>query len=221
MKGKHTDVLPPPRSGQVPPRLRSPVVLPALMAAEGAAFAVLAGLDGSPVWRVVRVLVVIAVTALAVWFTRRAGRTGQGAAALVLGIAGTAAGVGGVERGDVAGGADHRLPDLPLADHRPAAAGDRGVRGLERAAGGFHRGQPRQGVGRTAGRQRQRGIGRAQTRCPRPAPGAPGDPHRAEQGGQQPAVAGLHRVRVIPSAPVAGARWSRAACSSRAARRSR
>ena len=29
------------------------------------------------------------------------------------------------------------------------------------------------------------------------------------------------RVRVIPSAPVAGARWSRAACSSRAARRSR
>ena len=48
------------------------------MAAEGVAFAVLAGLDGSPVWRVVRVLVVIAVTALAVWFTRRAGRTGGG-----------------------------------------------------------------------------------------------------------------------------------------------
>src|SRR5512142_2987435 len=94
MKGEHTDVLPQPRSGQVPPRPRSPVVLPALMAAEGVAFAVLLGLDGSPVWRVVRVLVVIAVTALAVWFTRRAGRTGRGATALVLGIAGTAAGAG-------------------------------------------------------------------------------------------------------------------------------
>ncbi len=64
------------------------------MAAEGAAFAVLAGLDGSAVWRVVRVLVVLAVTVLAVWFTRRAGRTGRGATALVLGIAGTAAGAG-------------------------------------------------------------------------------------------------------------------------------
>ena len=64
------------------------------MAAEGVAFAVLAGLDGSAVWRVVRVLVAIAVTALAIWFTRRAGRTGRGATALVLGIAGTAAGAG-------------------------------------------------------------------------------------------------------------------------------
>jgi uncharacterized protein len=34
------------------------------------------------------------VTALAVWFARRAGRAGQGAAALPLGIAGTAAGLG-------------------------------------------------------------------------------------------------------------------------------
>ena len=64
------------------------------MAAEGVAFAVLAGLDGSAGWRVGRVLVVIAVTVLAVWFTRRAGRTGRGATALVLGIAGTAAGAG-------------------------------------------------------------------------------------------------------------------------------
>jgi hypothetical protein len=48
------------------------------MAAEGVAFAVLLGLDGSAVWRVVRVLVVIAVTALAVWFTRRAGRDRAG-----------------------------------------------------------------------------------------------------------------------------------------------
>jgi len=94
MKGKHAEVLPPPRSGQVPPRPRSPVILLALMVAEGVAFAVLAGLDGSAVWRVARVLVAIAVTALAVWFTRRAGRTGQGATALVLGIAGTAAGAG-------------------------------------------------------------------------------------------------------------------------------
>jgi dienelactone hydrolase len=64
------------------------------MTAEGVAFAVLLGLDGSPVWRVARVLVVIAVAAAAVWFTRRAGRTGRGAAALLFGIAGTAAGAG-------------------------------------------------------------------------------------------------------------------------------
>ena len=94
MTGKDTDVLPQPRSEQVPSRPRSPVVLPAVMAAEGVAFAVLAGLDGSPAWRVARVLVVVAVTALAVWFTRRAGRVGQGTAALLLGIAGTVTGAG-------------------------------------------------------------------------------------------------------------------------------
>ena len=64
------------------------------MAAEGVAFAVLLGLDGSPVWRVARVLVAIAVTAMAVWFIRRAGRVGQGATALLLGAVGTAAGAG-------------------------------------------------------------------------------------------------------------------------------
>ena len=64
------------------------------MAAGGVAFAVLAGLDGSPAWRVARVLAVLAVTALAVWFTRRAGRVGRGATALLLGIAGTVAGAG-------------------------------------------------------------------------------------------------------------------------------
>ena len=94
MTGKDTDVLPQPRSEQVPPRPRSPAVLAAVMAAEGAALAVLAGLDGSPVWQAARVLVILAVTALAVWFTRRAGRAGQGVAALLLGIAGTVVGAG-------------------------------------------------------------------------------------------------------------------------------
>jgi dienelactone hydrolase len=93
MAGKDTDVVPRPRSEQVASRQR-PVVLPAVMAAEGVAFAVLAGLDGSPGWRLARVLAAVAVTALAVWFTRRAGRAGQGTAALLLGIAGTAAGAG-------------------------------------------------------------------------------------------------------------------------------
>ena len=65
--------------------------MPGLVAAEGVALAVLAGLDGSPVWRVARVLLVIAVTAVGVWVTRRAGR---GAAALVAGIVGTVAGAG-------------------------------------------------------------------------------------------------------------------------------
>jgi hypothetical protein len=70
------------------------VVLPAVIAAEGAAFAVLAGLDGSAAWQAARVLLVAAVTAWAVWFTRRPGHVGRGAAALALGIAGTAAGTG-------------------------------------------------------------------------------------------------------------------------------
>ena len=89
MTGKDTDVVLPPRREQVPPRSRPRVVV---MAVEGAALAVLAGLDGSAAWQVVRVLVILAVTARAVWFTGRAGRAGRGTAALLLGLAG--AGVG-------------------------------------------------------------------------------------------------------------------------------
>jgi dienelactone hydrolase len=55
---------------------------------------VLAGLDGSPVRQVARVLVILSVTAGAVWFTRRAGRVGRGTTALLLGIAGTVTGAG-------------------------------------------------------------------------------------------------------------------------------
>src|SRR5436309_15269628 len=94
MAGKQADVIRRPRLDRVSWRPRSPVVLPAVMATEGVAFAVLLGLDGSALWRLVRVLVTLAVTALAVWFTRRAGRTGRGVTALMLGIAGTAAGTG-------------------------------------------------------------------------------------------------------------------------------
>jgi hypothetical protein len=92
MAGQHTDVLP--HSDQVPSRSRSPAVLPAAMVAEGVAFAVLLGLDGSAWWRLARVLVALAATTLAVRLTCRAGRAGRGATALVLGIAGTAAGFG-------------------------------------------------------------------------------------------------------------------------------
>ena len=98
---------------------------------------------------------------------------------------------GGVEGGDVPGGVYHGLLDLPLADHRPAAAGDRRVRGLERAARGLQHGQARQGMGVPGRRQRQGRIGRVKVARSRAAPGAPGHLHRAEQRGQQPAVAGL------------------------------
>jgi hypothetical protein len=94
MAGRQTDMLPWPRSEKGPSRPQSPVVLPAVMATEGVAFAALAGLDGSPAWQAARVLTVIVVTALAVWFIRRAGRVGQGAAALLFGIAGMATGAG-------------------------------------------------------------------------------------------------------------------------------
>lgn len=94
MTGKDTDVVPQPRSEQVPPRPRSAVALPAALATEGTAAAILAGLNGSAAWQVARVLVILAVTAGAVWFTGRAGRAGRGVAALLLGIAGTTAGAG-------------------------------------------------------------------------------------------------------------------------------
>jgi hypothetical protein len=67
---------------------------------------------------------------------------------------------GGVERGDVGGGAHHCLLDLPFADHRPAAAGDGRVRGLERAPRGFHRSQPaRAWEGRQAGSDKAASAG--------------------------------------------------------------
>ena len=94
MAARHAAVLPEPRSEQVSLRPRPPVMLSILIVAEGVAFAVLLGLDGSAVWQAARVLVTLMVTALAVWFTGRAGRTGQGATALALGIVGTAAGTG-------------------------------------------------------------------------------------------------------------------------------
>ena len=94
MTGARTDVLAQPESERGRARPRPPVVLSAVIIVEGAALAVLAGVDGSPVWRVARVLVVIAVTGLGVWFTRRAGRAARGGTALVLGIVGTVAGAG-------------------------------------------------------------------------------------------------------------------------------
>jgi hypothetical protein len=62
MTGARTDVLAQPKSERGRARPRPPVVLSAVIIVEGAALAVLAGVDGSPVWRVARVLVVIAVT---------------------------------------------------------------------------------------------------------------------------------------------------------------
>ncbi len=78
MAGKDAAVLPRPGRDRVRSGSRSPVAVLTVMAAEGAAFAVLAGLDGSAAWRVARVLVAVAVTALAVWFTGRTERAGRG-----------------------------------------------------------------------------------------------------------------------------------------------
>jgi uncharacterized protein len=94
MSGTRTDVLSRPRGDRGLTRPRPPVVPPAVIAAQGAALAVLAGLGGSPVWRVARVLVVLAITGLAVWFARRAGRAARGGTALVAGVVGTVAGAG-------------------------------------------------------------------------------------------------------------------------------
>ena len=119
---------------------------------------------------------------------------------------------GGVERGDIGGGVHDGLLDLPLADDRPAPAGNRRMRGVERAAGRLQGGEFREGTGVPSGRQRQGGVGGAVIGRPRPAPGAPGHRHRAEQRGQQPAVPGLqpgpgdpvrpgHRGALLPGLP--------------------
>jgi hypothetical protein len=94
MTGTRTKVLSQPRGELDRARSRSPVVLSAVIAVQGAALTVLAGLDGSPMWRVARALAVIAVTSLAAWFTRRAPRAARGGTALVLGIVGTVVGAG-------------------------------------------------------------------------------------------------------------------------------
>ncbi|HEY7263770.1 MAG TPA: alpha/beta fold hydrolase [Trebonia sp.] len=73
---------------------RHTVLLSAVIAVEGVAFATLLGLDGSVVWRAVRVLVALGLTGLALWFIRGAGRAWRGATALVLGAVGTVSGVG-------------------------------------------------------------------------------------------------------------------------------
>src|ERR1044072_4375828 len=96
MAGNDSGVLPRSPREVVPSRSRPPGVLPAVLAAEGVAFAVLAGGDGSAGWQAARVLLVVVVTAWAVWFPRRAGRAGRGATAFALGIAGTAVGAGAV-----------------------------------------------------------------------------------------------------------------------------
>jgi hypothetical protein len=70
------------------------MTLPVLLAAAGAALAVLTGFAGSPLWQVVRVLVVLLVTAAAAWYVLRAGRGGRGVAALVFGTAATVTGAG-------------------------------------------------------------------------------------------------------------------------------
>lgn len=91
MAGRQTGLLPEAGTDLV---ARPPVMVPALLVAEGAALAVLLALDGSAVWRVARVLAAIALTAWAAWLTRRSGRAGRGMIALVAGIAGLVAGAG-------------------------------------------------------------------------------------------------------------------------------
>jgi len=92
MTVRDADVLPPRGNSALSPP-RSPVLLPTV-AAGGVASAMLAGLDGSPGWRVSRVLAVVAVTTLAAWLIRRTGRVAQGTTALLLGTAGTVTGAG-------------------------------------------------------------------------------------------------------------------------------
>lgn len=118
---------------RTPSRPKPPVVLLALMAVEGAAFAVLADVAGGAV------VAVIAVTLLAIWFTRR---TGQEAAALPQALA--AAGSDPRIRAVVADGAKGQQ----LADHgwRPRNVDgilQRGVEWVQYTAAGLLSDAPR------------------------------------------------------------------------------
>ena len=99
---------------------------------------------------------------------------------------------GGVERGDVGGGAARRTPRAaacrspgPQRRAIAACAASNEPRAASSAAS-FAR-----VVGVPPGRQRQGRVGRAPVGRSRFPPGAPGHRHRAEQRGQQPAVPGL------------------------------
>ncbi len=76
-----------------PSTARAPRVLPGLVVVQGAAFLFLMG-SGSPLWRAVRMVVVVAVTAAGVIAVRRPGPLRRGGTAFALGIAGTVAGAG-------------------------------------------------------------------------------------------------------------------------------
>lgn len=76
-------------------RQRRHAVMPLLIAAEGVTIASMTGLDGSAAWQAARVLVILALTALAVLITgMAAGRAARAGVALVAGTTGTVAGAG-------------------------------------------------------------------------------------------------------------------------------
>jgi len=93
MTVRDADVIPP-RGDNALSRPQSPVLLPTAVVTGGVASAMLAGLDGSPGWRVAQVLAAVAVTAVAIWLIRRTGPVTQGTTALLLGTAGTVTGAG-------------------------------------------------------------------------------------------------------------------------------
>jgi uncharacterized protein len=75
-------------------RRRAPRVLELILVLEGAALAILVGVDDSQLGHWLRVVAVVAVTSIGTWYVRRAGRVGRGAAVLAMGIAGIIAGAG-------------------------------------------------------------------------------------------------------------------------------
>ena len=100
---------------------------------------------------------------------------------------------GGVEVLDVDRGAGGEFLDLAFADLLAGGAADGRAGLLERAAGGFDRGQPAQPVGVPLDRQVQRRVGGVQVLVPAVAVGQAFHLDLAEDAGQRPAVTGLDR----------------------------
>jgi len=100
---------------------------------------------------------------------------------------------GGVEVLDVDRGAGGEFLDLAFADLLAGGAADGRAGLLERAPGGFDRGQPAQPMGVPLDRQVQRRVGGVQVLVPAVAVGLAFHLNLAEDAGQCPAVTGLDR----------------------------
>ena len=118
-----------------------------------------------------------------------------------------------VKRLHVGGGPAGQLLQLPFPDPHPGRAGDRGLRGLHRAARGLDGGELPQPVGVLLLRQVQRRVQKVHVAPSRRPVGDPRHRDLPEPRHQRPVRPLSARVRTTPSSPVTSSRRSSPAAS--------